>query len=99
MASESALGGRLSEQSMFSYWAVAPDKRAAERWLGLCLPPSSPPLSPPFHQDEDYWVRKTLRGLTEHYDFKLRTKPSIFLVSFYCRCPMYILMIVELELL
>ena len=66
--------------------------------VSVCFPPS-PPLSPSFHQDEDYWVRKTLSGLTEQYDFKLRTKPRIFLVSFYCRCPMYILMIVELELL
>lgn len=38
--------------------------------VSVCFPPS-PPLSPSFHQDEDYWVRKTLSGLTEHYDLSL----------------------------
>lgn len=59
----------------------------------------STPVIPSF-QDEDYWVRKILSGLTKYYDFKLRSKPRIFLVSlFYHRCLMYILMAVELELL
>lgn len=60
----------------------------------------STPVTPSFHQDEDYWVRKILSGSTKYYDFKLRSKPRIFLVSlFYHRCLMYILMAVELELL
>lgn len=68
--------------------------------LSLSISPFSTPVTPSFHQDEDYWVRKILSGLTKYYDFKLRSKPRIFLVSlFYHRCLMYILMAVELELL
>ena len=55
-------------------------ENAAKLALSVSLPPS-PPVSPSFHQDEDYWVRKILSGLTKHYDFKLRSKPRIFLVS------------------
>lgn len=39
----------------------------------LSAPSLSPPPSPPhFHQDEEYWVRKTVSGLTKHA-FKLRS--------------------------
>lgn len=51
----------------------------------LSLSPPRPSLlhltSPSCHEDEDYWVRKLLSGLTKHYGFKLRSKRKIFLVS------------------
>lgn len=57
----------------------------------------SPFIFHSFQQDGDYWVRKILSDLIEHYD--LKSKPRVFLVSLLIIGITCIFMIVELELL
>ena len=67
--------------------------------VSVCLPPS-PPISPSFHQDEDYWVRKTFKWFNKNIMIlSLEVNLEFSWCPFIVRCSMYILMIVELELL